>query len=67
MLIESDMSKTFWGEAVLMANHIPSKDIEKAPYDLRFGVKPSIQHFKKFGSKCYVFDVKPSSENIVEF
>lgn len=53
------MAKTFWGEAVIMANYIqnrlPAKDIEKTPYEIWFGVKPSIKHFKRFGSKCYVF------------
>lgn len=59
MLIESGMAKTFWGEAVMMANYIqnrlPWKNIEKTPYEIWFGAKPSIQHFKKFGSKCFVF------------
>lgn len=59
MLIESGMAKTFWGEAVIMANYIqnrlPWKNLEKTPYEIWFGTKPSIQHFKKFGSKCFVF------------
>lgn len=59
MLIESGMAKTFWGEAVIMANYIqnrlPWKNVEKTPYEIWFGTKPSIQHFKKFGSKCFVF------------
>lgn len=59
MLIGSGMAKTFWGEAVVMANYIqnrlPWKNIEKTPYEIWFGAKPSIQHFKKFGSKCFVF------------
>lgn len=59
MLLEAGMAKTFWGEAVIMANYIqnrlPAKGIEKTPYEIWFGVKPSIKHFKRFGAKCYAF------------
>lgn len=59
MLIEAELEKKFWAEAVVMANYIqnrlPAKDIERTPYENWFGVKPSISHFRRFGSKCYTF------------
>lgn len=58
MIIESKLDNRFWGEAVMMANYIqnrlPWKSVLTTPYEGWFGKKPNIQHFKSFGSKCYV-------------
>lgn len=58
MILEAGIAKSFWGEAVIIANYIqnrlPAKDVEKTPYELWFGTKLSVAHFKRFGSNCYV-------------
>lgn len=59
MVIEANLEKSFWGEAVVMANYIqnrlPARDIVKTPFESWYGHKPSIKHFQRFGSKCYTF------------
>lgn len=59
MIIELKLDNSFWGKAVMMANYIqnrlPWKSIQMTPYEEWFGRKPNIQHFKEFGSKCYVY------------
>lgn len=58
MLFGAGLPNTFWGEAVNMANHIqnrlPTKAAEVTPFEGWFKRKPNIQHFEKFGAKCYV-------------
>ena len=59
MIIEANFEKSFWGEAVVMANYIqnrlPASDIEITPFENWYDHKPSINHFRRFGSKCYTF------------
>lgn len=58
MLLEAGMENKYWGEAVVMANYmqnrLPTKAIDKTPYEAWFDRKPNIAHFRKFGAKCYV-------------
>jgi transposase InsO family protein len=59
MMSERDTSQTFWVEVVHMAVHILKKshlrtNSDKTPYELWFGRPASIDHFKVFGSKCYI-------------
>lgn len=59
MIIEAQVEKKFWAEAMAMANYVqnrlPAKEIETTPLEGWHHAKPSIGHFKRFGSKCYVF------------
>lgn len=58
MLLDSGLENKFWGEAVLMANHIqnrlPAKGVGKTPFQEWCGRKPSIKHFKPFGAQCFI-------------
>lgn len=59
MIIEAGLEKSFWGEAVVMANYVqnrlPSREVSTTPFQNWFGSKPSIEHFRRFGSKCFTF------------
>lgn len=59
MILESGMGNSFWAEAVTMANfmqnRLPARNIEKTPFEYWYGTKPSMEQFKRFGAKCYVF------------
>lgn len=59
LLFQSKLSVKFWGEAVTTATHVinvtPSKVLKGAsPYEILFGVKPSYDSLRVFGSLCYV-------------
>ena len=60
MLVDSNLNEKFWGEAVITAtyiqNRLPSKSVEKTPYELWKGRKPNLKHLRVFGSKvfCYI-------------
>ena len=65
LLFEKNMQKKFWAEAVhtsvYLLNRLPIRALnKKTPYEAWFGVKPSVNHLKIFGSLCYVYvpDVK---------
>ncbi len=59
MLLDAKLPTTFWAEAINMANYmqnrLPSKAISKTPYELWNEKKPGINHFRAFGSKCFVY------------
>ena len=59
MLNEAKLSDGYWREAVNTTVHILNTgqlriNSNKTPYDLWFGITPSIKYFKVFGSKCYI-------------
>lgn len=58
MLLDADLSKRFWGEAVATAaylqNRLPSRAVERTPYEAWFGKKPSLSGLRIFGSPAYV-------------
>ena len=59
MLLENNLSKGFWAEAVSTANYILNRCLirpilKKTPYELYKGRKPNISYFKPFGCKCFV-------------
>jgi len=59
MLKSKDLPNTLWSEAVFTAAHIMNrvpnrKESSVTPYESWFGKKPSISHFRIFGSTAYV-------------
>lgn len=58
MLLDSGLEKNYWGEAVLTAtylqNRLPSRSIEKKPFELWWGRKPDLSHIRAFGSEAFV-------------
>ena len=60
MLYGAGLSKGFWGEAVLCANHTrnrsPSRSINenKTPFEMFTGRKPTVFHLRTFGCPAYV-------------
>ena len=59
MLVENDVSKIVWREAmntiVYTMNKVQvKKDIKKTPYELWFGHSPTVKYFRSFVNKCYM-------------
>lgn len=59
MLVENDVSKTFWREvfntSVYTMNRVQvKKDTNKTPYELWFGHSPTVKYFRIFVSVCYI-------------
>jgi hypothetical protein len=59
MMSERYISKTFWMESFHTVVHILNKshlrlNSDKTPYEMWFGQRASIKHFKVFGSKFYI-------------
>lgn len=58
MLEDAGLPHMFWAEAVNMANYLqnrlPSKSVDVTPFELWNGVKPSMKHCVKFGTRCFV-------------
>ncbi|KAG6500760.1 hypothetical protein ZIOFF_040613 [Zingiber officinale] len=53
------LPKELWAEGMNCATHVInraplSSTNNKAPYELLYGVKPNVKHFRVFGSLCYV-------------
>ena len=57
MLIDSDLPKKYWGEAVVTANHmqnrLPVTGNEVTPYESWNKRKPNLQYVKQFGCIAY--------------
>ena len=57
MLIDADLANQFWGEAVMtvtyLQNHLPTRAIEKAPYEAWFGKQSEKKHIRTFGCKAF--------------
>ena len=59
LLTESGLPKSFWVEALCTAMYIRNCVLTcsvagKTPFEAWFGVKPSVEHFRVWGSCCYV-------------
>jgi transposase InsO family protein len=58
MMSATDLPLSFWGHALLTAtkilNMVPSKSVEKTPYELWFGKAPSYAFMRIWGSPAYV-------------
>ena len=60
MLIESDMHKKFWGEAIMTAAYIHNRSPKKSlnyqtPEEVWTGTKPDLSHMRTFGCKAHVY------------
>ena len=58
-MVENNVSKVFWREAVnttvYTINKVQvQKNSNKTPYELWFGNAPIVKYFRIFGSKCYI-------------
>lgn len=59
MLEHADLPKEYWGEAVIAANHIrmrmPTRAYQekKSPFQMLYGIKPSVSHFRVFGCEAF--------------
>jgi hypothetical protein len=59
MIHSKNLAQHFWGEAVNTACHIINRvylrpEINKTPYEIWRGKKPTVKYFRTFGSKCYI-------------
>jgi hypothetical protein len=59
MLDEHRTPRRFWAHAISTACYISNRIflhsvLHLTPFELRFGCKPSVSHFRLFGSKCFV-------------
>ncbi len=50
MMSNSEMPKSFWGYAletvVYLLNSVPSKSVDKTPYEMWYNKKPVLAHIK---------------------
>jgi hypothetical protein len=59
MLDEHRTPRHFWADAISAACYISNRIflqsiLHLTPFELRFGCKPSVSHFRPFGCKCFV-------------
>ena len=59
MLIESNLPRKFWAEAINTSCYIINRAMvrnssKKISYEMFKGKKPSLAHFRIFGTRCYV-------------
>ena len=58
MMSQSDLPLSFWGYALETAaftlNRVPSKSVEKTPYEMWTGQRPSLSFLKIWGCEAYV-------------
>ncbi|KAK2429799.1 secreted RxLR effector protein [Trifolium repens] len=58
MMSHADLPNSFWGHALLTEaytlNHVPSKKVEKTPYEIWSGKKPHLSFMKVWGCEVYV-------------
>jgi hypothetical protein len=59
MLDEHRTPRCFWADAISTVCYISNRIFIRSilhltPYELRFGRKPSVSHFRPFGYKCFV-------------
>jgi hypothetical protein len=59
MLDEHRTPRRFWADAISTVCYISNQIFMRSilhltPYELRFGRKPSVSHFRPFGCKCFV-------------
>lgn len=59
MLLDANLPKVYWGEAILTAtfiqNRLPSRAVDKTPFELWTGSKPNLKDLRIFGCEAYVW------------
>ena len=70
MLIDADMHKRYWGEAVMIANYLqnilPTSCRTRTPYELWFSEKPNVENLHIFGSKVFAHIPKEHRRKVDE-
>jgi hypothetical protein len=66
MLDEYKTSDSFWAEAINAAGHAANrlylhKYLNKTPYEIITGKKPSVHYFRVFWCKCFILNEKPKA------
>ena len=69
MLLQSELSKGFWAEAVATANYIrnrcPTTSLKgKTPFELWCQKLPCFTYFRAFGMKAYILNKNPRKEKL---
>jgi hypothetical protein len=59
MLMDSKLTDVFWVQTMHTKVHINNKGMlinnsDKTPYELWKGIPTNVNHFRVFGSKCYI-------------
>jgi hypothetical protein len=59
MLDEYETPRLFWADAISTACYVSNRIflrliLHLTPFELRFGRKPSVSHFRPFGCKCFI-------------
>lgn len=58
MLLDANLPKRYWGEAILTAtfiqNRLPSRAVDKTPFELWTGSQPNLKDLRIFGCEAYV-------------
>jgi hypothetical protein len=59
MIMDSKLTNIFWTQAMHTTIHIQNKVMlrnktDKTPYELWKGRPTNVNHFRVFGSKCYI-------------
>lgn len=76
LLLDAGLPKRYWGEAVMTAvhlqNRLPTRAVQRTPYELWTGQKPDFKQLRVFGCEAYVHipDVKrkkfePKAEKLI--
>ncbi|KAF7838105.1 putative LRR receptor-like serine/threonine-protein kinase [Senna tora] len=65
---EAGPPEFLWGDALKTAayilNQVPSKSVEKTPYEIFTGKKPSMKHFRVWGCKAEVRPFNPQQKKL---
>ena len=68
MISHSSLPNSLWGEAlktaVYILNRVPSKAVNKTPYELWTGKKPSIRHLHVWGCPTEVMPYRPNERKL---
>jgi len=59
MIHSKNLAQHFWGDAINTACHIINRvylrpETNKTAYEIWRGKKPTVKHFRTFGSRCYI-------------
>lgn len=64
MIIQSELPASFWAEAIATANYVRNRCITrnlngKTPFEVLYGNRPDVKHFRIFGEEAYTLDKNP--------